>query len=104
MANILVACGEDLREQAVQALESESHTVTVAQSGKEIVDLYGERSFEIVLFHDVFLDMDALGLLESIRAIDREALVCVISEYTSADATQVSSVQPSPDSDRKTLL
>lgn len=84
--NILVV--EDLetsRTYLQTLLETEGHDVVTAENGIRALDQFRENRFDMVITDLKMPEMDGLGLIRSIRAIDLNIPVIVISAYSELD-------------------
>src|SRR5438477_11005329 len=70
-ATVLVVDDEELnREGLARRLERHEYAVTSARSGREAIDLLGERKFDLVLLDIMMPGMNGLEVLKSLRRVD----------------------------------
>jgi two-component system, NtrC family, nitrogen regulation response regulator NtrX len=86
-ADLLVVDDEPgIRQALRQMLEYEGYQVRTAESGPRALELYRERSADLVLLDIKMAPMDGLEVLEKLRAEDPDAIVVVISGHGSVEA------------------
>jgi len=70
-ATVLVVDDEELnREGLARRLERHEYAVTSARSGREAIDLLGERKFDLVLLDIMMPGMNGLEVLKFLRRVD----------------------------------
>jgi two-component system nitrogen regulation response regulator NtrX len=85
-ADLLVVDDEPgIRQALRQMLEYEGYQVRTAESGPRALELYRERSADLVLLDIKMAPMDGLEVLEKLRAEDPDAIVVVISGHGSVE-------------------
>ena len=88
-ASLLVADDDEVNRLMLQAyLERQGHTVTLAESGAEAVEILAQRSFDVLLLDVLMPEMDGFAVLEHLRADDRlrRLPVIMISSIEDTDA------------------
>ncbi len=73
--NLKILLAEDNKmnqKVAVNMLEKLGHTITVAQNGKEAVELYTKGEFDIILMDGQMPVMDGLEATQQIRELEKE--------------------------------
>ena len=69
-----------------QLLSSEGFEVEISASGEEALQKYESRPFDIVLLDLMMPDMSGLEVLRTIRRIQPQALVIIITAYASVES------------------
>ena len=86
MTSVLVIDDEyGVRSGISQILELEGYTVSVAETGRQALDLLAERVFDIALIDYKLPDIDGLTLLASIRTRKLPTMTCMITAYANID-------------------
>src|SRR5262245_39933522 len=69
--SILVVDDEELNSEAlVRRLQRHAYVVTVAKSGREAIELLGQRRFDLVLLDIMMPGMNGLEVLKFLRRVD----------------------------------
>jgi two-component system NtrC family response regulator len=85
--NILVVEDEELMRSILrQLLEDEGYSVCTASSAEAALEIYGEVEIDVTLTDIKMPGMDGLELLTRIKAVDEDALVIVMTAYSSVDS------------------
>ncbi|MBW1860239.1 MAG: sigma-54-dependent Fis family transcriptional regulator [Deltaproteobacteria bacterium] len=80
--NILVVDDDAfLRDACNQALSRHGHSVTLAKSGSESLELLERWSFDLILLDLKMPDEDGLTILATVKERDPEAVVVIITGY-----------------------
>ncbi|NVM21055.1 MAG: sigma-54-dependent Fis family transcriptional regulator [Desulfobacterales bacterium] len=83
-SNILVVDDDAfMRDACHQTLTKHGHSVTLAKSGSEGLELLEKWSFDLILLDLKMPDENGLGILSEIKGLDPEAIVVMISGYGS---------------------
>lgn len=91
--NILVANDEKMtRENLNHVLTKEGYAVTLAENGRQAVDLLSNQAFDVIITDLKMDQIDGLGVLEASRAIDPSIQVIIITGYATVQ-TAVESLQ-----------
>jgi DNA-binding NtrC family response regulator len=86
-SNILVVEDEELMRSILrQLLEDEGYRVFTASSAETALEIFPTAEIDVTLTDIKMPGMDGLELLSQIRAIDEEALVIVMTAYSSVDS------------------
>jgi len=86
MSSILVIDDKDsMRDMLAQTLASEGHQVDTAPDGKAGLELARRRPFDLTLTDLRMPDLDGLEVLRSLREIDSEMPVIVMTAYGSIE-------------------
>src|SRR2546421_12505420 len=84
---ILVAEDEDLMRAIIsRLLEEEGYRVAVAANAEEALERFAAEDVAVTLTDIRMTGMDGLALLDRIKDIDAEALVIVMTAYSSVDS------------------
>ncbi len=84
---ILVAEDEDLMRAIIQRLlEEAGYRVAPAASAEEALELFAAEDVAVTLTDIRMAGMDGLALLDRIKDVDAEALVIVMTAYSSVDS------------------
>jgi DNA-binding NtrC family response regulator len=90
MSNILVVEDEELMRSILrQLLEDEGYKVFTADSAETALEIFPSAGIDITLTDIKMSGMDGLELLSQIKAVDNEALVIVMTAYSSVDSAIV---------------
>jgi len=82
MPNILVVDDKDsMRNMLTETLMEEGYRVDCAEDGGKAVDLVRNKSYDLVLTDLKMPNMDGLSVLSSIKEIDTETAVIVMTAY-----------------------
>ena len=85
--NILVAEDEELMRSILrQLLENAGYEVFTADSAETALEIFPTRDFAVTLTDIKMAGMDGLELLDRLKAIDPEAIVIVMTAYSSVDS------------------
>jgi DNA-binding NtrC family response regulator len=85
--NILVVEDEELMRSILrQLLENEGYHVLTASSAETALEIFPTVEVDVTLTDIKMSGMDGLELLSQIRAIDEEAIVIVMTAYSSVDS------------------
>ncbi len=85
--NILVVEDEELMRSILrQLLEDEGHSVYTAASAETALEIYATAEIDVTLTDIKMPGMDGLELLSRIKAVDEDALVIVMTAYSSVDS------------------
>lgn len=86
-ANILVVEDEELMRSILRKLlEDENYKVLTADSAETALEIFTTEDIEITLTDIRMAGMDGLELLDQIKTIDNEALVIIMTAYSSVDS------------------
>jgi DNA-binding NtrC family response regulator len=84
---ILVVEDEELMRQIIRRLmEAEGYEVVTADSAETALELFKRGTFSVVLTDIKMAGLDGIELLDRIKSIDEEALVIVMTAYSSVDS------------------
>lgn len=85
--NILVAEDEELMRSILrQLLENAGYEVFTADSAEAALEIFPTRDFAVTLTDIKMTGMDGLELLDRLKAIDPEAIVILMTAYSSVDS------------------
>jgi len=85
--NVLIAEDEELMRSILrQLLEGEGCRVFTADSAENALDIFSANNIQVTLTDIKMAGMDGLELLDQIKAIDAEALVIIMTAYSSVDS------------------
>jgi DNA-binding NtrC family response regulator len=85
--SVLVVEDEELMRSILrQLLEDEGFDVLTADSAENALEIFGSSDVAATLTDIKMSGMDGLGLLDSIKAIDENALVIIMTAYSSVDS------------------
>jgi DNA-binding NtrC family response regulator len=85
--NILIAEDEELMRSILrQLLEGDGCRVFTADSAENALDIFSANNVHVTLTDIKMAGMDGLELLDQIKAIDTEALVIIMTAYSSVDS------------------
>ena len=85
--NILIAEDEDLmRAILTRLLEEEGYRVHAVSNAEEALERFASEDIAVTLTDIRMTGMDGLALLDHIKSIDAEALVIVMTAYSSVDS------------------
>lgn len=85
--NVLVVEDEELMRSILrQLLEGEGYEVFTASSAETALEIFPSANIALTITDIKMAGMDGLGLLDSIKAIDVDALVIIITAYSSVDS------------------
>jgi DNA-binding NtrC family response regulator len=85
--NILVVEDEELMRSILrQLLEEEGYHVATASSAETALEIFPTVEIDVTLTDIKMSGMDGLELLSQIKAIDEEAMVIVMTAYSSVDS------------------
>lgn len=86
-ANVLVVEDEELMRVILRKLlEEESYRVLTADSAETALEIFTTEEIDITLTDIRMTGMDGLELLDQLKAIDGEALVIIMTAYSSVDS------------------
>jgi len=75
-------------ELLAHALEREWHTVTVASNGKEALELFDRREFDLVITDRVMPEINGDQLAVAVKSREPETRVIMITGFGSANESQ----------------
>ncbi len=85
--NVLVVEDEELMRSILrQLLEGAGYEVFTADSAEAALEIFPTRDFSVTVTDIKMAGMDGLELLDRLKAIDPEAIVIVITAYSSVDS------------------
>ncbi|HEV8159978.1 MAG TPA: sigma-54 dependent transcriptional regulator [Pyrinomonadaceae bacterium] len=85
--NVLIAEDEELMRSILrQLLEGEGCRVFTADSAENALDIFSTNNIHVTLTDIKMAGMDGLELLDQIKTIDAEALVIIMTAYSSVDS------------------
>ncbi len=85
--NILVVEDEELMRSILrQLLEAEGYKVFTADSAENALEIFSTNDIAVTLTDIKMAGMDGLELLDQIKTIDAEALVIIMTAYSSVDS------------------
>ncbi|MDQ6786743.1 MAG: sigma-54 dependent transcriptional regulator [Acidobacteriota bacterium] len=85
--NVLVVEDEELMRSILrQLLEDEDFQVFTADSAETALEIFAANDISVVLTDIKMAGMDGLELLDQIKAIDEEAIVIIMTAYSSVDS------------------
>ena len=85
--NILIVEDEELMRSILrQLLEEEGYRVYTASSAETALEIFPTVEIDVTLTDIKMSGMDGLELLSQIKAIDEEAMVIVMTAYSSVDS------------------
>ncbi|MBN1326484.1 MAG: sigma-54-dependent Fis family transcriptional regulator [Candidatus Cloacimonetes bacterium] len=73
----------DMRESLRDLLSRDGYHIEEASDGEEALDLYRQNSFDIVISDIIMQNMDGIELLKQLKKVDPEAVVILITGYSS---------------------
>ncbi|MBX7169927.1 MAG: sigma-54 dependent transcriptional regulator [Pyrinomonadaceae bacterium] len=86
-ANILVVEDEELMRTILRRiLEDAGYQVSTADSAENALEIFSTNEIDIILTDIRMAGMDGLELLDRIKTIDEEALVIIMTAYSSVDS------------------
>jgi DNA-binding NtrC family response regulator len=86
-ANILVAEDEELMRSILrQILSGEGYRVLTADSAETALEIFSGEEVDVVLTDIKMPGMDGLELLDQIKTVDGEAIVIIMTAYSSVDS------------------
>lgn len=84
---VLVVEDEELMRSILrELLESEGYSVLTADSAENALDIFGESETDVTLTDIKMSGMDGLELLDKLKAVDENALVIIMTAYSSVDS------------------
>jgi len=85
--NILIAEDEELMRSILrQLLEAEDYQVLTADSAENALEIYSTNDVAVTLTDIKMTGMDGLELLDRIKTVDEEAIVIIMTAYSSVDS------------------
>ncbi|CAN5785518.1 sigma-54 dependent transcriptional regulator [soil metagenome] len=85
--NVLIAEDEELMRSILrQLLEGEGCRVFTADSAENALDIFSANNVHVTLTDIKMAGMDGMELLDQIKTIDAEALVIIMTAYSSVDS------------------
>jgi DNA-binding NtrC family response regulator len=86
-SNVLVVEDEELMRSILrQLLEGEGFQVYTADSAESALEIFAANEVAVVLTDIKMAGMDGLELLDQIKAVDEEAIVIIMTAYSSVDS------------------
>lgn len=83
---LLVVEDEELMRSILRRLlEGEGYEVYTADSAENALQLFSEHTFDVVLSDIKMAGIDGIELLDRIKAIDEQAMVIIMTAYSSVD-------------------
>ncbi len=87
LQNVLVVEDEELMRSILrQLLEDEGYNVFTANSAETALEIFPANNISVTLTDIRMAGMDGLELLDQINAIDKDALVIIMTAYSSVDS------------------
>ncbi|MEP6946424.1 MAG: sigma-54 dependent transcriptional regulator [Acidobacteriota bacterium] len=84
--SILVCDDEEIMRDVLETiLSNEGYKVELAKTGEEAIDLYSQRSFDLVLMDVSMPGIGGLTALEELIKLDSEAVVLMVTAYATFD-------------------
>jgi DNA-binding NtrC family response regulator len=85
--SVLIVEDEELMRHILrQLLEEEGFSVLTADSAENALEIYSTSDISVILTDIKMQGMDGLGLLDQIKSIDKDALVIIMTAYSSVDS------------------
>ena len=85
--NVLVVEDEELMRSILrQLLENEGYSVLTADSAENALEIFTSAEIAVTLTDIKMAGMDGLQLLDKIKTIDEEAIVIIMTAYSSVDS------------------
>ena len=85
--NILIVEDEELMRSILrQLLEDEGYAVFTADSAENALEIFPANDIAVTLTDIKMAGMDGLELLDQIKAVDRDALVIIMTAFSSVDS------------------
>ena len=85
--NVLVVEDEELMRSILrQLLESEGYRVLTADSAENALEIFASAEIAVTLTDIKMTGMDGLELLDRIKIVDEEAIVIIMTAYSSVDS------------------
>jgi two-component system NtrC family response regulator len=85
--NVLVVEDEELMRSILrQLLEEENYRVLTADSAENALEIFSTNDIAVTLTDIKMAGMDGLELLDQVKAIDADALVIIMTAYSSVDS------------------
>ena len=75
-----------IHEVLSQLLTAEGYEVELSSSGEEALGKYSARSFDLVLLDLLMPGLDGIEVLKSIKKIDPQAVIIIITAYASVES------------------
>src|SRR3954465_15009377 len=89
-SSVLIVDDEETNSEALAGrLQRHSYAVTVAKSGRQALELLGERRFDLVLLDVMMPGMNGLEVLRLLRRVDSLADLPVIMVTARSDSADV---------------
>jgi DNA-binding NtrC family response regulator len=86
-ANILVVEDEELMRSILrQLLSGEGYRVLTADSAENALEVFSSEEVDVILTDIKMPGMDGLELLDQIKTVDEEAIVIIMTAYSSVDS------------------
>jgi DNA-binding NtrC family response regulator len=86
-ANILVVEDEELMRSILrQLLETEGYRVLTADSAETALEIFSTEEIDLILTDIKMPGMDGLEMLDQIKIVDEEAIVIIMTAYSSVDS------------------
>lgn len=87
MKNVLVVEDEELMRSILRKLlEDESYKVFTADSAERALEIFTSEEIDLTLTDIRMAEMDGLELLDQLKSIENEALVIIMTAYSSVDS------------------
>ena len=75
-----------IHEVLSQLLTTEGYEVELSSSGEEALEKYSSRSFDLTLLDLLMPGLDGIEVLKSIKKIDPQAVIIIITAYASVES------------------
>ena len=84
---VLVVEDEELMRSILRRLlEGEGYAVFTADSAENALQLFAEKTFDVVLSDIKMAGIDGIELLDRIKSIDEQAMFIIMTAYSSVDS------------------
>lgn len=89
MANILIADDQEKIRQMLKSLfEQYDYTVSVAENGKEALNLFRSQTFDLVITDIIMPDMEGIETIRELKKLDPKIKIIAMSGGGSARAME----------------